>query len=330
MPSRADIDAEFAAYHDAVNMTHAELARWARDPCSELASEGRTPIQRNLALLSTPRSRWGETEYKWSRRTRSFIARMRGVKPGRPAGAGCPSKRDIALKNWAFDPDKYRPNRRPRIYEARPAAKQMRETFTDRPIEDEKRLRFGYPPVMKNVGDSLAVAYGSDKWQKPNRQGTRKIELYKHLAESRNRALVLPGLLRDERDPEQGWPTLGPLVSIETMPMPRHFAVLGLFEECNLKLYTGGSDAAPRFGRSVDDGVVRVEVRHGMLGASAVQWNQVEPYKSERARLRSEGVEPEDLPSFNEPFLLVYTEEDGVLMIVVGERLDISRDGIIG
>ena len=31
-----------------------------------------------------------------------------------------------------------------------------------------------------------------------------------------------------------------------------------------------------------------------------------------------------------EPFLFVYTERDGILMIVVGEELDVEKDGIVG
>lgn len=219
-----------------------------------------------------------------------------------------------------------RPNRR-RVYDALSAATKMREDFADRPVERRERFRFGWPLVMKNVGDSLSVAYGSDKWERPNRRGQRKVELYKHLAESRNRALCVPGLLRDERDPNRPWETTGPLVSLDGAPMPRHFAVLGMFEECNLKLYTAGTDRSPRFGRGRDAGVVRIEVRHGMLGGALVQWNQVEPYARERreAELRDEPV-----VDYDEPFLFVYTPEDGVLVIVVGERLGIARDGIVG
>lgn len=213
----------------------------------------------------------------------------------------------------------HRPNRRPVVYDAEEIARGYRETFAARPAEMRHEVSFGWPAVLQNVGDSLSVAYASDKWEKKKKDGSRFVELYKHLAESRNRALVLPDLLRDEDAMDQSVETIGPLVSLETVPMPQHFAVLGLFEEASFQLYTAGSDASPRFGRGQDDGIVRVEVRHGMLGASKMRWNEVEPYRAQRHR--------ED---FDQPFLFVYTESDGVMMIIIGEQLDVTRDGIVG
>lgn len=197
------------------------------------------------------------------------------------------------------------------VYDAKDLARNMRRTFADRPIENEFRLEHSWPSVMQNVGDSLAVAYGSDKWKKPDADGRRQSELYKHIAESRNRALVRPGLLRSFWRPGVEWKVIGPQVSLGSLPMPSHFALLGLFEEIDLQLYTGGTDESPVFGESAEDGIVKVTVRHGMLGASAIRWSEVG-----RGR--------------DQPFLFVYTERDGVLIIVVGEQLGIEKDGIVG
>lgn len=219
-----------------------------------------------------------------------------------------------------------RPNRRPRVYDAEHLARGYREAFAARHVEVRTEFRFGWPAIMQNVGDSLAVAYASDKWERKRADGNRSVELYKHLAESRNQALCLPGLLRDEQAPEREWEAHGPLVSLSDVPMPQHFAVLGLFEEASLKLHKATRSGRPVFGKEPDDGVVRVEVRHGMLGASKMVWNEVEPYASARSAELLEGLEPTD---FDQPFLFVYTE-DGVLILVVGERLDVTRDGIVG
>lgn len=202
---------------------------------------------------------------------------------------------------------------RVRVVDARAIARNIRQTFADRPVEYEQTMPFDWPDVLQNVGDSLAVAYASDKWKPKDARGKRELELYKHLAESRNRALVLPGLLRHEDDTSEHWPVIGPRVSLANLPMPDSFAVLGLFEEANLFLHTGGSDDDPKFGIDGDDGVVRIEVRHGLLGGSKILWssNRVDDPK-------------------NQPFLFVYTEEDGVLMVIVGDKLDIEKDGIVG
>jgi hypothetical protein len=88
--------------------------------------------------------------------------------------------------------------------------------------------------------------------------------------------------------------------------MPNAFAWLGFFEEANLQLYTAGTDDSPRFGGK-DDGVVKITVRHGMIAGSYL--------KSSKRTC---------------PFLFVYTESDGILMIVVGEKLDVEKDGIVG
>jgi hypothetical protein len=190
------------------------------------------------------------------------------------------------------------------MYDARELARNMRERFVDRPVENVFRLPFVWPTSLHAVGDSLAIAYASDKWQAPGPDGRREILDYKHLAESRNRVLVKPLLLKDFYRPSRAYPVLGPTVVLPS-PMPNAFAWLGYFEEADLQLYVGGTDDDPRLGRP-DEGVVKVTVRHGMLGGSYLK----RPKK--------------------EPFLFVYTEDDGVLLIVVGEKLDVEKDGIVG
>jgi hypothetical protein len=199
-----------------------------------------------------------------------------------------------------------------RVYDAQDLAIGMTERFKDRPWEYSEELPFSWPTYMQNVGDSLAVAYDSDKWKPKGNGGKREGELYKHLAESRNRALVQPGLLRDEYKPNKAWPTKGPTVSLASVPMPQHFAVLGLFEEINLQLFTKGTNRRPAFSDDKDEGVVGVRVRHGMLGGSYIRWSEL--YDDEK----------------DQPFLFVYTRASGVCIIVVGDDLDVRKDGIVG
>jgi hypothetical protein len=100
------IDEVYAKYHDTVNMSYSELKAWSETECSKLASLDRGPITRNLNLLSKKKSEWGANEVKSANRTISFVSRMKNMEQGEPVSKTCPSKRDISLKNWAYNPNK--------------------------------------------------------------------------------------------------------------------------------------------------------------------------------------------------------------------------------
>lgn len=100
------VDEVYAKYHDTVNMSYSELEAWSKTECSKLASLDRSPINRNLKLLSTKKADWGANEVKSANRTISFVSRMKNMEQGKPVNKTCPSKRDISLKNWAYNPNK--------------------------------------------------------------------------------------------------------------------------------------------------------------------------------------------------------------------------------
>jgi hypothetical protein len=100
------IDEVYAKYQDTVNMSYSELEAWSKTECSKLASLDRSPINRNLRLLSTKKEDWGANEVKSANRTISFVSRMKNMEQGQPVNKTCPSKRDISLKNWAYNPNK--------------------------------------------------------------------------------------------------------------------------------------------------------------------------------------------------------------------------------
>jgi hypothetical protein len=87
-------------------MSYSELEAWSKTECSKKASLDRAPIQRNLRLLSKAKEDWTANDIEDANRTISFVSRMRGAEQGPEASMGCPSKRDISLKNWAYDPSK--------------------------------------------------------------------------------------------------------------------------------------------------------------------------------------------------------------------------------
>jgi len=101
----ATVEDAYAAYHDAVNMTASQLRRWAETECSRKASVSRAPIQRNLRLLSTPKSDWTDDDAADAMRTVSFVGRMRGAMgdPANTISEECPfTKAEVSLANWAW------------------------------------------------------------------------------------------------------------------------------------------------------------------------------------------------------------------------------------
>lgn len=100
------VDDVYAKYHQTVNMSFGELERWSKTECSKTASLDRSPIERNLKLLSTKKEDWGANEVKSANRTISFVSRMKNMENGPEQSMGCPSKRDVSLRNWAYNPNK--------------------------------------------------------------------------------------------------------------------------------------------------------------------------------------------------------------------------------
>lgn len=204
------------------------------------------------------------------------------------------------------------PRKRPIVVDAYEPAKHYREVFTKKDVTEERPLSFSWPSDMQLVGDSLAVAYSSDKWRKDG-----EWVLYKHLAESRNRAYVRKGFLYEYQRQSQKAQIIGPTKSFGGVPMPKQIAFLGLFSEAHFVFFTGGTDRRPTFSKnSPDAGVMRVFVPHGLLGGGVIRWSKLGPHE-------------------DQPFLCVYTERTqkdpgGVHMIIVGDELDIEADGIVG
>lgn len=97
----------YKRYHQMVNMSASELEAWSKTEASKRASLDRGPIQRNLRLLRKKKAEWTNRDIADANRTISFISRMKKVAKGKPVNKDIPySKRDISLRNWAFNPDK--------------------------------------------------------------------------------------------------------------------------------------------------------------------------------------------------------------------------------
>ncbi len=101
------LDEVYSKWRSTVNMSASELESWSKNPCSRKASLNPTGvINRNLRLLRKKKSEWNSRDVRDANRTISFVSRMRGMPKGEPVTEGCPSKRDISLRNWAYNPDK--------------------------------------------------------------------------------------------------------------------------------------------------------------------------------------------------------------------------------
>lgn len=100
------LDEVYKSWRASVNMSASELEAWAENECSRKASlNPAAVIARNLNLLRKKKAEWTGREVKAANRAIAFIARMRKAQQGEPVG-DCPSKRDISLRNWGFNPSK--------------------------------------------------------------------------------------------------------------------------------------------------------------------------------------------------------------------------------
>lgn len=112
------------------------------------------------------------------------------------------------------------------------AARRTRETFMDRPVSKESRVKWEWPKRLHLVGYCEAVMYASDKWKRPG-----NFEDYKHVAEAEQKIYAAPGFIRD-------YHTLKPLVleyEEEDLPddMPEAFAELANIFGVQMKTFEG-------------------------------------------------------------------------------------------
>lgn len=96
----------YTIYKKTVNMTFSELLDWNNNICSTKASVDRMPIKRNLILLGTPSQAWTKWHENQAKKVISFNARHNIHNSGNKVKGCNVSKRTIALKNWAIDPNK--------------------------------------------------------------------------------------------------------------------------------------------------------------------------------------------------------------------------------
>ncbi len=185
--------------------------------------------------------------------------------------------------------------------DSRAAARAIREKFIDAPASKQETMRWRWPKAMQQVGEwkagEGAVCYASNKWQ----HNPKNVIDYKHLAEGRQRLLVLPGFLRDYHRPGSRLRVQGPMVELDG-PMPDAFAVLAPILGVQANLYDSGTDEEPELS---GDSLYQINIANATLGAAKH-------------------------PGTGQVFLFVYTEKEGPLCIITGDILGVEKDGIVG
>lgn len=91
-----------ARFRRLVNMTPAQIRRWAKDPRSRLFSEPatRARLPALAKLRAKPVEKWNAKDCAFAARVVSFNARMSGAL----ARDGCTQGYAISLRNWGHAP----------------------------------------------------------------------------------------------------------------------------------------------------------------------------------------------------------------------------------
>jgi len=174
-------------------------------------------------------------------------------------------------------------------------AKRMRRTFTDSELSfGAYALAGAWPARFRHIGRNHGVAYSSDKWMK---DGT--FNDYKHLSEARQE------LFAAESTQPQSGSFQGRVVDLHrVLQLPSAIAELAPLLFLDVQLFDGP-------GRLAD-------APSQILPARALVYGG-------RATMLHGGK-----AGSKRPFLVVASKENGIMFLVIGDKLDVKKDGIEG
>lgn len=171
-------------------------------------------------------------------------------------------------------------------------ARNKRFTFQNAPSTRQFIVAKDWPSCLIEAGRVLATSYSSTKWDKDG-----KANEYKHLAESPCALHVVPGLLKGRR-------ICGPRRDVRDS-MPAHITELAPLIAVTAKLYTDEDQHGEGTLSSGDKGVFDIVIQHAVLFCGGI-------------------------PGTSEEFLAIATPKDGVVALITGDKLRVTKDGIVG
>lgn len=171
-------------------------------------------------------------------------------------------------------------------------ARNKRYTFQNAPSTRQFVVAKDWPSCLIEAGRVLATSYSSTKWDKDG-----KANEYKHLAESPCALHVVPGLLKGRR-------ICGPRRGVRDS-MPAHITELAPLIAVTAKLYTGEDEDGEGTLSPGDKGVFDIVIQHAVLFCGGI-------------------------PGTSEEFLCIATPKDGVVALITGDQLRVTKDGIVG
>ncbi len=182
-------------------------------------------------------------------------------------------------------------------------AKNMRETFMDAGLEyGPYDTGLSWPTQFAPIGKGLSFAYTSHKWEK---QG--KFNDYKHVAEAPQTVYAAPVLLRQIPRSLSGDPFV---LERPDFVLPLETAELSQLLYLEMEMFA-------RPGRLAgNEGLRRITI------PGAVLYGGYARRPDAPATSRSKGD--------YKPFLFAAKKGEGVILLVTGRELSVTRDGIVG
>lgn len=190
-------------------------------------------------------------------------------------------------------------------------ARNMRETFMDAPLEyGAYDTGLSWPKAFVAIGKGMSFAYTSHKWEKE-----AVFNDYKHIAEGPQAVYAAPVLARQGLDRA----TDGTALDREPVDavLPTQTAELTPLLFVEMQRFEGvGSDGLPFLPSSRRVGIKRIVLPGAMLYGGYAR----RPDAPENSTNRRDYA----------PFLFAASREHGVILLVTGKKLNVTRDGIVG
>ncbi len=155
---------------------------------------------------------------------------------------------------------------------------------------------------FRHIGSNMGTAYASDKW---GGEKKKSFEEFKHISEGPQELYMREGAITD-------FPTFGPVWSPakDSLKLPDVVADLAPILHLEARLFTSlDKRGQGAFGQG-DAGCRRISVGASMLCAGYL-------------------IDAEN-DDYGEPFLVVIAKKGGVQFVILGKKLDVTKDGIVG